>query len=179
MFVHSVMGMRPNLIASRWNFAHFQSTEHGGVSAIQMELKTLEAYGLKGHGSGGVKVNFGSIIANGKLVCVTAETLLPDDNETKDPKTSMVSRAIHHNPVHDPDTTYAQPQELEFVWGGPSSLEGTLGHVSANLKVSVGTPTDPKGLLEKVDVLAEIPAMVKTVISYVAGTKPYIYQVCF
>jgi len=41
MFVHAIQGMRPNLVASSWNFAHFQSDEHGGVSAIQMELTTV------------------------------------------------------------------------------------------------------------------------------------------
>jgi hypothetical protein len=35
----------------------------------------------------------------------------------------------------------------------------------------------PKGLIEKVDVLAEIPYVIKSVVNYVAGTKPYIYQV--
>jgi hypothetical protein len=32
------------------------------------------------------------------------------------------------------------------------------------------------GLIEKVDVMAEIPGFVKAVVSYVAGAKPYIYQ---
>ena len=52
----AVMGMRPNLIAARWNFADFQSTEHGGVSAIQMELTTQKEHGREGSGSGGVVV---------------------------------------------------------------------------------------------------------------------------
>ena len=32
-------------------------------------------------------------------------------------------------------------------------------------------------MIEKVDVLAEIPYVIKTMVNYVAGTKPYIYQV--
>jgi len=42
--------------------------------------------------------------------------------------------------------------------------------------VQVGRPGEEIGLIEKVDVMAEIPAFVKAVVSYVAGTKPYIYQ---
>ncbi|KAH8118080.1 survival factor 1 [Phellopilus nigrolimitatus] len=142
MYVHAIMGMPTNT---------------GGVSAIQMELTTLDAYGLNGAGSGGVKVNFGSLVLGGRLVCVTAETTLP--GEDKHAETQFISRAFHYNTTVDSDTSYAQPKELEFV--------------SASVKVDVGTPSQPKGLVEKVDVLAEIPAMVKAVISYVAGTKPW------
>ena len=176
MYVHAIMGMRPNLIASRWNFADFQSNEHGGVSAIQMELTTLDAYGPKGAGSGGVKVNFGSLVLGGKLVCVTAETTLPGEEQPADAK--FKSRAFHYKTEVDHDTSYAKPQELEFIWSGPSGLRDAPGQLSASLKVDVGTNAQPRGLVEKVDVLAEIPSMVKAVISYVAGTKPYIYQVC-
>ena len=175
MYVHAIMGMRPNLIASRWNFADFQSTEHGGVSSIQMELTTLDSYGLKGAGSGGVKVNIGSIVVGGKLVCVTAETTLPGKEQS--PEAKFKSRAFHYDTEPDPDTTYAKPRELEFVWEGPSVLKDAPGQVSAVLRLDVGSVAEPKGLIEKVDVLAEIPAVVKAVISYVAGTKPYIYQV--
>lgn len=176
MYIHAIMGMRPNLIASRWNFANFQSEEHGGVSAIQSELTTLDAYGPKGAGSGGVKVNVGSLVIGGKLICVTAETKFPDKDYPEDAKS--VSRAFHYNTIVDPATSYAQPKELEFIWEGPLLAKDASGKVSASLKVDVGTPDKPIGLVEKVDVLAEIPAMVKAVISYVAGTKPYIYQVC-
>lgn len=175
MYVHAIMGMRPNLIASRWNFANFQSEEHGGVSAIQMELTTLDAYGPKGAGSGGVKVNFGSLVVDGKLVCVTAETKFADQEYPED--SEYVSRAFHYDTIVDADTSYAQPTELEFAWGGPLLSSEVSGKISANLTVEVGPPDEPKGLVEKVDVLAEIPAMVKAVISYVAGTKPYVYQV--
>ncbi|THH10035.1 hypothetical protein EW145_g1597 [Phellinidium pouzarii] len=174
MYVHTIMGMRPNLVASRWNFADFQSNAHGGVSAIQMELTTLDAYGMRGAGSGGLKVNFGSLVLGGKLVCVTAETTFPDEERPAD--AGVKSRAFHHDATHDSDTSYMQPKGLEFIWAGPSTLNDAPGQISASLNVDVGTPSEPKGLIEKVDVLAEIPAVVKAVISYVAGTKPYIYQ---
>jgi hypothetical protein len=55
-------------------------------------------------------------------------------------------------------------------------LDGA-GDVKAELEADVGTVEAPKGLVEKVDVLAEIPYALKMVINYAAGTKPYIYQV--
>ena len=169
MFVHAIQGMRPNLVASRWNFAHFQSAAHGGVSAIQMEFTTLETHGRKGEDSGPVTVNIGSLVLAGRLVAVTAETRWPDEDLRPD----VVSRAIHTDPVHDSDTGYSAPTGIVYEWAAPSIVEGVQGRVEAKLAVDVG---GGKGLIEKVDVLAEIPYVVKMAVNYVAGTKPYIYQ---
>lgn len=174
MLVHAIQGMRPNLVASRWNFAHFQSNAHGGVSAIQMEFTTLDTHGRYGAGSGGVVVNVGSLVLGGKLAVVTAETKWPD--EVPEESSPVMSRATHLGPVHDPDTGYKLPTALDFRWAGPSILPASQGTVSASLYVDVGNPSAPKGLIEKVDVLAEIPYVIKTMVNYVAGTKPYIYQ---
>ena len=175
MMVHAIQGMRPNLVAARWDFANFQSEAYGGVSAIQMEFTTIDAYGRKGDGSGGVKVNVGSLVLGGKLAAVTAETKWPDEDESDE--ASVVSRATHLGMVADEETGYDTPSEIVFRWAGPSIVADAQGTVDATLKVDVGNPAAPKGLIEKVDVLAEIPYVVKTVVNYVAGTKPYIYQV--
>lgn len=175
MFVQAIQGMRPNLVAARWNFAHFLSEEHGGVSAIQMEFTTTNDYGKKGAGSGFVSVNVGSVVLAGKLVAVTAETKWP--GEPADDKAEVISRAAHTRTAHDADTGYAAPTELQFRWVAPSLVADASGPIDATLQVDVGTPGEPKGLIEKVDVLAEIPYVIKTMVNYVAGTKPYIYQV--
>lgn len=174
MLVHAIQGMRPDLLASRWNFAHFQSDAHDGVSAIQMEFKTLDTHGRHGPGSGGVVVNVGSLVLGGKLAAVTAETKWAGEGQSVK---AVMSRAHHLNPVHDPDTGYMQPTAVEFQWSGPSLLPGVDGSVNASVHLDVGSPSSPKGLIEKVDFLAEIPYVIKTMVSYVAGTKPYIYQV--
>jgi hypothetical protein len=172
MFVHAIQGMRPNLVASAWNFAHFQSDQQGGTSAIQMEFTTLDTYGKKGSGSGGVVVNVGSLVIANKLVAVTAETKWPGEESTS----SVVSRATHLKPVQDPDTSYGKPSEIVFEWKGPSIVPDAQGTVEAKLHVDLGDVQHPKGLIEKVDVLAEIPYVLKMAVNYVAGTKPYIYQ---
>ncbi|KAF8588282.1 oxidative stress survival, Svf1-like protein [Ramaria rubella] len=174
MFVHAIQGMRPNLVASRWNFANFQSEECGGVSAIQMEFTTLDRYGRTGSGSGGVKVNVGALVVGGKLVTVTGETAWPDEPLTDD--ALVKSRATHLDTHKDSDTKYSPPSRIEFEWAGPSVVHSVQGNISAKLAVDVGTPEAPKGLVAKVDVLAEIPKVVKAFVNYVAGTKPYIYQ---
>ncbi len=175
MFVHAIQGMRPNLVASRWNFAHFHSEQYGGASAIQMEFTTTDAYGRKSAGAGFVSVNIGSLVLDGKLAAVTAETKWPDEDQSK--SAAIISRAVHSKTKNDPDTGYNAPTELVFQWAGPSIVPSAPGLVKATLTVDVGNPDAYKGLIEKVDVLAEIPYVIKTMVNYVAGTKPYIYQV--
>jgi hypothetical protein len=184
MFVHAIQGMRPNLVASRWNFANFQSSQHGGVSAVQMELTTTSDYGRAGHGSGGVKVNVGSIVVGGKLIAVTGETTF--EKETPPEDAAVISRAVHLDKELDPDTSYEAPSRIKYTWKGPVLVhvksdepksDVLKGDVSAELETDVGGPKAPKGLLEKVDVLAEIPYAIKLAVNYLASTKPYIYQV--
>ena len=177
MFVHAIQGMRPNLVASSWNFSHFQSNEHDGVSAIQMELTTTDAYGKKGEGSGKVVVNVGSLVVGGKLAAVTAETKWPGEPVADKPPVS--SRADHHDKSLDSFTGYDIPSSISYHWAGPSVIPGAAGSLSADLSVEVGKPGKEIGLIEKVDVMAEIPGFVKAVVSYVAGAKPYIYQASF
>ena len=175
MFSHAIQGMRPNLVATAWNFGHFQSNELGGVSAIQMEFKTTDAYGKRGAGSGGVVVNVGSLVIGNKLVSITAETNWPGEEHSG----NLISRTTHLNPEKDPDTSYPKPNEILFEWKGPSVVSDAPGTVEAKLQADLGTVASPKGLIEKVDVLAEIPYVLKVAVNYVAGTKPYIYQVLF
>jgi len=172
MLVHAIQGMRPNLVASAWNFAHFQSDQLGGVSAIQMEFKTLESHGKRGAGSGGVVVSVGSLVVGDKLAAVTTETKWPGENAAG----SVVSQATHSKSEQDPDTSYRMPTEIIWEWKAPSIIPDVPGIINAQLQVELGSVAKPKGLIEKVDVLAEIPYVLKVAVNYVAGTKPYIYQ---
>ncbi|KAJ6531816.1 oxidative stress survival, Svf1-like protein [Mycena capillaripes] len=174
MFVHAIQGMRPDLIAASWNFAHFQSPQHGGVSAIQMEFTTIANYGRKGASSGGVAVNIGSLVVGDKLATVTAETRWPD--EELGAGAPVQSRASHLKPQLDDETGYNVPCEIMYEWTGPSLLPESPGTYAAKLHIDVGDNAHPKGLVEKVDFLGEIPRVIKMAVSYVAGTKPYIYQ---
>lgn len=174
MFVHAIQGMRPNLVASRWNFGWFTTPERGGVSAIQMEFTTPDSYGKKGSGSGGTIVNVGSIVIGGKLVSVTAETRWKGEEDIV--AGDVKSRAIHYNTALDPDTSYHAPSKLGFYWTAPSTIPGATGRVKAELEVEIGLGRAPEGLVEKVDILGEIPWALKQIV-HATGTKPYMYQV--
>ncbi|CAE6451449.1 unnamed protein product [Rhizoctonia solani] len=171
VFVHTIQGMRPNLIAARWNFVSFQSQDED-VSAIQMEFTTTQAYGREGAGTGGVSVSVGGLVVAGKLVAVTGETVWP--GEIPAPDAHIQSRVAHLGRVHDPETGYNQPSQIWYTWRAPGI--SNPAPVKAELVVDVGTPDAPKGLVKKVDVLAEIPSALKRVVEYVINSKPYIYQ---
>ncbi len=83
--------------------------------------------------------------------------------------------AIHTSPSRDKDTGYAVPSGLEFEWEG--ERRDGKGRAGAKLAIDAGQALGKGGLMEKVDVLAEIPYVIRKGLAAVTGTKPYIYQV--
>lgn len=174
IFIHAIQGMRANLVAARWNFGYFSSTdEKEGVSLMMMEFTTPSNYGRK-------TVNIGSVVVDDQLVAVVADG------------------SVTHleNEQEDTDTSYPAPGKIRWTWAKTRSLLPSSGDsssenntVSAEILLDLqpeGSTAAPagsapaqrqfRGLIEKVDFLAHIPYVVKKVISYVAGTKPFIYQ---
>ncbi|CDU22108.1 related to SVF1-protein with a potential role in cell survival pathways [Sporisorium scitamineum] len=187
MFVHAIQGMRPNLVAAKWNFANFQAQDDklGRVSGVMMEFTTTPDYGsaTDAQQRQSLTVNIGSIVANGKLVSVTAATRTAGAADAE-PSRGSNSYIKHLDKTLDQETGYQAPQAIEYHWQGPlldlSTGKGDVAHqVHASLKVDLGKPypsSETHGLVDKVDVLAEIPYMVRKLVNVVAGTKPYIYQ---
>jgi hypothetical protein len=137
-----------------------------------MDFTTTDTYGKQGAGSGGVTVSVGSLVVGDKLATVTTETKWPGEEHSG----NLISRATHLEPESDPETGYEQPTKILFEWKGPSIVSGVTGYVEGKVEADLGSVSQPKGLIEKVDVLAEIPYVLKMAVNYVAGTKPYIYQ---
>lgn len=173
-FIHAIQGMRPNLLAAQWNFANFQSVskegEDEGVALTMMEFLTTPAYGS-------IKINVGSIVVGDKLIAITAGG---EGITTGGSSTELINSSI------DLETGYSAPGTLGYNWEGITlSSHGTTSsnQSKANVVVDLGVTSSPgenytaKGLVLKVDVLGELPALAKKIISYAAGTKPYIYTV--
>ncbi|GAA5888689.1 hypothetical protein JCM6882_009051 [Rhodosporidiobolus microsporus] len=171
IFIHAIQGLRPNLLAAKWNFANFQTVDSDdGVSLTMMEFTTTPQYGSK-------VVNIGAVVVGDKLVAVTAggEGVVGG------------SSATHQDPIKDAETGYDAPSSIKYVWDGAAlegegsslkPLEGANGRVHAVMTMALlksreGYETN--GLVEKVDVLGQIPYLIKKFVNYAAGTKPYIY----
>jgi hypothetical protein len=75
----------------------------------------------------------------------------------------------HVETAQDSENDWPEPKAIKFEWNGKSKddkpvhavVEGPLGE-----------------RLDRVDVMAEVPGFLKAIVGSVAGTKPYIYQVC-
>lgn len=99
---------------------------------------------------GSTVVNVGGIVRHGEIVFAGAS-----------------STATHTQIDHDDENDWPQPGAVEFVWDG-SAKDG--GEVHATLAGALGDR------LDRVDVMAEVPGFVKSIVGGVAGTRPYIYQ---
>lgn len=65
----------------------------------------------------------------------------------------------HLNERHDEESGWEVPQAISYDFDGKVQVKGEL-----------------KNLIERVDVMAEIPGFVKSIASAASGTKPYIFQ---
>ncbi|KAI5955758.1 SVF1 [Candida jiufengensis] len=93
------------------------------------------------------KINIGIIIENDKILYATIN-----------------NDVIHIDSKHD-SVGWPVPKSIEFKYIDPVT-KNDLAIVSGPLQ----------NLIERVDVMAEIPQFVKNIVSGVAGAKPYIYQ---
>lgn len=73
----------------------------------------------------------------------------------------------HVETKEDAETLWPEPTQASYAWAGKTE-DGK--EASALLEGSLGTRYD------RVDVMAEVPGFVKTIVANAAGTKPYIYQ---
>ncbi|PQE31355.1 survival factor 1 protein [Rutstroemia sp. NJR-2017a WRK4] len=97
---------------------------------------------------GSTVVNVGGIVKDGEVVFAGA------NNTVK-----------HHEVKEDPDTQWPEPIKAEFTWNGKSKD----GDFSAVL-------SGPLERTDRVDILAHIPGIIKSLVGGVVGTRPYCYQ---
>ena len=97
------------------------------------------------------KVNVSGIVNDGEIIAA-----------------STAGTAEHRDSVVDDETGWPQPMDSIFTWkfetkdgqAGEAVIEGPLGE-----------------RVDRVDIMAEVPAFIKKIAAGAAGTKPYIYQV--
>ena len=77
--------------------------------------------------------------------------------------------ATHIETTKDEESEWPEPKSIKWVWDGKSADEKEF---HAELDGSLGKR------LDRVDVMAEVPGFIKSIAGSVAGTRPYIFQVC-
>lgn len=76
--------------------------------------------------------------------------------------------ATHTATVEDPVNGWPEPTEARYTWSG-AGKDGEA--IEATIEGPLGERADC------VDIMAEVPGFIKTIIAGAAGTKPYLYQV--
>ncbi|GMM33542.1 Svf1 protein [Saccharomycopsis crataegensis] len=149
MFVAAMQGMKPHHAAAAWNFLNFQSETY---SAVQMEFTTPNSYAK-------TKVNVGILVKNDKILSVS------------------VNNKISHLDNDVDEVGWPVPKRVEIDFKGIESTATDDDVEKGTAKVVVAKCVgDLSTLVERVDVMGEIPGFVKTIAGAVSGTKPYIYQ---
>lgn len=100
---------------------------------------------------GSTVVNVGGIVKDGEIIVAGSS-----------------NSSTHTKAKSDVENDWPEPEEIKFEWSGKSK-DGS--NVSAILEGPLG------GRLDRIDVMAEVPGFVKTIVASAVGTKPYIYQV--
>ena len=100
---------------------------------------------------GSTVVNVGGIIQNGDILCAGAN-----------------NSAQHTEVKDDPENEWPEPSAVKFLWNGKTKDDKL---VEAELSGKLGKR------LDRIDIMAKVPGIIKTIVGGVAGTKPYIYQV--
>lgn len=101
---------------------------------------------------GSTTVNVGGIVKDGEIIYA-----------------GINNSATHTASSQDAESDWPEPKSIKWVWDGKSK-EGQEVH--AELDGALGNR------LDRIDVMAEVPGFIKTIAGSVAGTRPYIFQVC-
>ncbi|KAH7328297.1 survival factor 1 [Stachybotrys elegans] len=102
---------------------------------------------------GSTVVNVGCIAKDGQIISA-----------------GVTNTAAHTQTRQDEQTKWPEPTAVKFNWTGKSKDDKA---VDAVIEGPLGERVD------RVDVMAEVPGFVKSVVAGAVGTKPYIYQYVF
>ncbi|MCJ1311827.1 putative cell survival pathways protein [Agyrium rufum] len=95
-------------------------------------------------------VSIGGIIKDSEIITAGADT-----------------KVTHTRIKHDEQNDWPEPEAVKWEWFGKTK-DGK--NVTAKIEGDLGQR------LEKVDIMAEVPGFIKSIVGGVVGTKPYIYQ---
>jgi hypothetical protein len=102
--------------------------------------------------------SYGSTVVNVGAIAVDGKILFGGATNT----------AEHTEIKGDPEKNWPEPSATRYVWKGKTA-DGN------DAEAELGGPLGER--IARVDVMAELPSIVKSLASAASGTRPYIYQV--
>lgn len=150
MFVMALQGMKPHHAASRWEFLNFQSKNY---SVVLMQFTTPASYGSK-------IVSVGCVAKDDEILAATVN-----------------NKIAHVKTENDEETGWNPPTEIKFILNGPGSKATDEEIKSGKFKSLTATIEGKLNFIyDKIIIMAEIPNIVKNLVSGIVGIKPVIYQ---
>lgn len=134
MMLHQFQGIRPNLVASHWQFSLFISDpdETGEITSIFMiEVRTPATYGS-------ATVNYGGFYSDKRLVALCRD-----------------GKITHTSPIQDTRSAYYIPTGLHLEWQGVT-VDGDS--FSANCNVT------PRVLCDRMNLLEQLPFVMRKIV---------------
>ena len=167
-------GMKPHHAAKAWNFMFFHSEKY---SAVLMEFTTPKSYA-------NTKISAGIITDDKEVLAMTTNNLVEHLNSEIDSVGWKVPKDIKI--TFKGINTKVKDEQLESENGTEQALQGEdekedeeeeeYKNVAEENKICAVVEGPLNNLVERIDVMGEIPSFVKNIVSGVAGTKPFIYQ---
>jgi hypothetical protein len=100
---------------------------------------------------GSTVVNVGGLIKDGEIII------------------AGIMNPVEHTKIKgDPECDWPEPEAVRYEFTGKTE-DGK------DVSAIIEAPLDEK--LDRIDIMAEVPGFVKTIIAAAAGTRPYVYQV--
>jgi hypothetical protein len=101
---------------------------------------------------GSTTVNVGGIVKDGEVIYA-----------------GTTNSVAHTETGQDEGSDWPAPKSIKWEWSGKTTDDKAL---TAEVNGALGSR------LDRIDVMAEVPGFIKSIAGSVAGTRPYIFQVC-
>lgn len=151
LYVMALQNMKPHHAAKEWKFVWFVNEKE---SLVLMQFQTPRSY------ANGI-VSTAIITDEDKVICCPVEndTILVDEYK-------------------DEETGWSFAKEIDYKFKGHliKDEEEEEAKVDADSAVEFELKGPLTTVIERVDVMNEVPQFVKNIVSGVAATKPFIYQ---
>lgn len=156
LYVMALQNMKPHHCAKEWRFAWFVNETE---SLVLMQFETPKSYG-------------NSIVSQ-------AIVTIDDDNETKIIACPCENDLKLLGQYKDEETGWSYAKSIEYTFNGYEIKDNSVDNEQIT-EDSKAITFELKGelseLIERMDVMNEIPQFVKNIVSGVTATKPFIYQ---
>ncbi|KOH01169.1 Svf1p [Saccharomyces eubayanus] len=172
--IMAFQGMKPHHAAKAWNFLYFHSEKY---SALLMEFTTPKSYA-------NTKISAGIVTDEKEVLALTTNNDVEHlDSEVdsvgwKVPKSIKITLNGIQAKVKDEELEAENNAEGDdkSAKKDDGEEEEEYKNVAQENKFNAVIEGPLNNMVERIDVMGEVPNFVKNIVSGVAGTKPYIYQ---